>query len=490
MIHLLLFMTGLLLQSGLALQSPNLVWIISDDLGWNDVGFRNPDVKSPNIDQLVRTGILLNHSYVQPVCSPSRTAFMTGIYPHRLGLQQIVILERQAVCVPLDKTFFPQVLKQHGYKTHAVGKWHLGFCNWNCTPTFRGFDSFYGFYNPGEDFYTKEVDGYYDFRFNTTVHTQAKGGYSTEQFASRAEDIIRFHDKDWPLFLYLPLQSVHTPLQVPQKYVDMYADIDYENRRNLSGMVTAMDDAVGRVVAALKDKGIYDNTLIFFTADNGGWTPFGSNNLPLRGGKASLFEGGTRVVAFLHGPLLNQSGVVYDGLIHAVDWFPTLANALGINYEDPKQDGVNQWKAIITGGDSMRSEFVYNMNYDPLPATGAVAIRVGAYKLIEGFPGPYQEHYEIGATEQGYSGPFDSQPVFDWVAQSPYNDTLSARLLFNLKDDPYEEHNLYDQLPKVAKKLHDRLMKYKKRYVPPNFPQPSPLADPENYGGFWSPGWC
>ncbi|BFZ22840.1 hypothetical protein BsWGS_25878 [Bradybaena similaris] len=253
-----------------------------------------------------------------------------------------------------------------------------------------------------------------------------------------------------------------------------------------------MDDAVGRVVAALIEKAIYNETFIFFTSDNGGWTPFGGNNLPLRGGKVSLFEGGTRVVAFLHGPLLNQSGVVYDGVIHAVDWFPTLAHALGINYTDPRQDGVNQWAAIISGGESKRSEFVYNMDDHPFPAQGAVAIRVGDYKLIEGFPGMYQEHYQIGATDQGYAGRFLPQEVLDWVAQSPYNATrsLNSRLLFNLKDDPYEEHNLYDQLPKVAKKLHDRLMKYKKRYVPPNFPQPSPLADPQNYGGFWSPGWC
>ncbi|CAG5124531.1 unnamed protein product, partial [Candidula unifasciata] len=401
-----------------------------------------------------------------------------------------VILPSQSVCVPQNVTFFPQVLKQHGYKTHAVGKWHLGFCNWGCTPTYRGFNSFYGFYNAAEDYYTKETSGYYDFRFNLTVHKEAKGGYSAEQYASRAEDIIRFHNTDSPLFLYLALQNVHTPLQVPQKYLDMYTNIEDENRRNLSAMVTALDDVVGRVVTALKQKGIYNDTLIFFTSDNGGWTPSGSNNLPLRGGKASLFEGGTRVVTFLHGPVLNQSGVIYNGMIHAVDWFPTLASALGINYTDQNQDGVNQWEAIISGGESKRSEFVYNMDYDPHPAQGAVAIRMGDYKLIEGFPGPYQEHYQIGAKDQGYAGPFSPKPIMDWVARGPYNDTINAKLLYNLKDDPYECNNLYDHLPHVARRLHERLGQYKKQYVAPNFPDSNRLADPRNYGGFWSPGWC
>ncbi|CAG5128221.1 unnamed protein product, partial [Candidula unifasciata] len=229
MVYLLCWLVTLAFYSELVLSGPNLVWIVADDLGYNDVGFHNPDVKSPNIDHLAQTGIKLNQSYVQPLCSPSRTAFMTGIYP----FPHLVIQPGQAVCVPLNITMFPEVLKQNGYKTHAVGKWHLGFCNWACTPTFRGFDSFYGFYNGGEDFYTKQYLGYFDFRFNTSVHKQAKGGYST----------------------------------VPQKYLDMYAHIDDENRRNFSGMVTSMDDAVGRVVTALKEKGIYNNTLIFFTSD-------------------------------------------------------------------------------------------------------------------------------------------------------------------------------------------------------------------------------
>ncbi|CAG5124532.1 unnamed protein product [Candidula unifasciata] len=177
-------------------------------------------------------------------------------------------------------------------------------------------------------------------------------------------------------------------------------------------------------------------------------------------------------------------------MIHAVDWFPTLVKALGINYTGTSQDGVNQWEAIISGGKSKRSEFVYNMDYDPLPVQGAVAIRVGDYKMIEGFPGAYQERYEIGAKDQGFAGTYTAELVFEWVAQSPYNDTLAAQLLFNLKDDPYEENNLYDELPEVVRRLQDRLKEYRKGYVSPNFPADSQLSNPENYGGSWTPGWC
>ncbi|XP_041378172.1 flavin-containing monooxygenase 5-like isoform X2 [Gigantopelta aegis] len=301
--------------------------------GWNDIGFHNPEIKSPNIDKLATEGVILNSSYVQPLCSPSRSAIMTGYYPFKMGLQHWVIFPYQPVCVPLNITLLPEKLKELGYSTHMIGKWHLGFCSWKCTPTYRGFDSFFGYYNADEDYYSHTVDNYLDFHENKIPAWNYNGTYSTNLFASVATDIINRHNKSRPLFLYLPFQAVHEPIEVPKRYEDMYPNIQNEGRRKFSGMVSALDEAVGNVTSALKQNGMLDDTLIFFTADNGGWIPYYGNNYPLRGGKLTVYEGGTRAVAFINGRGLKKPGTVYDGMMHAIDWMPTIIAAAGGNSE-------------------------------------------------------------------------------------------------------------------------------------------------------------
>lgn len=479
---------------------PNIVLVLADDLGWNDIGFHNPEIKSPNLDRLAHEGIILNQSYVQPLCSPSRAALMTGLYPYRIGLQHVVIYRGQPVCVPLNQTLLPQVLKTAGYATHMVGKWHLGFCDWKCTPTYRGFDTFYGYYSSMEDYYTKIYDDGFDFRDQKTVVKTANGTYSTFLYTERIRKIIRDHDTSKPLFLYLPFQSVHEPLEVPKNYSDLYPNIKDKDRKTFSGMVTSLDDAVGEVVTSLKRKGIYNNTLIVFSADNGGWVNYGGNNYPLRGGKFSIFEGGTRAVAFVHGPMFNKTGIKYDGLIHIVDWFPTLAEAAGAEYDAHDQDGVSQWQSLLSASmPSKRQEVVYNLDLSWDPIQGRAAIRYGDYKLIAGFPGLYPGWYappgtsdakihknlvlssttdlEVEATEQFLQDPhYVNEPGFQY--------------LFNLKDDPEERNNIYDAHPDIVKNLQARLDAHMAQYVPPNFPLPSPEADPARHGGIWTPGWC
>ena len=126
---------------------PHILFIVADDMGWNDVGFRDSEMYTPNIDKMASEGMVLNYSYMQAVCTPSRAAFLTGVYPFRMGLQHSVLSAMQNASVPLKYEFFPQLLQRAGYKTHMVGKWHLGFCNYNMTPTHRGFHTFYGMYN-------------------------------------------------------------------------------------------------------------------------------------------------------------------------------------------------------------------------------------------------------------------------------------------------------------------------------------------------------
>ncbi|XP_022329100.2 arylsulfatase B-like [Crassostrea virginica] len=475
---LLLVCVVQLLSTVLA-KPPHILFIVADDYGWNDVGFRNPDVITPNIDKLARSGMILDSSYVMPVCTPSRNSFMTGHYAYKSGLQHLVILPQQAACAPLNYTFLPQKLKELGYATHAIGKWHLGFCKWECTPTYRGFDSFYGYYNGAEDYYSLSVAGGKDFRDNKTP-VNATGEYSTYLYARRAKSIIMEHNVSQPLYLYLPFQSVHEPLQVPDKYSNMYAKVKTKSRRTYLGMVTAMDEAIGNITETLKKKGIFNDTLIIFTADNGGWTTYGGNNYPLRGGKATVFEGGTRATAFVTGAGIQKSNYVYPGIIHAVDWMPTVLSAAG-GSPDPNMDGIDQWDSLRTAGESKRSEFIYNIDDLKPEICGHAAIRMGDYKLIDGYPGFYQGWYKPDQVDHRH---YEELTVNE---TRPFIDKL---MLFNLKDDPNEHVDLSKKHPDIAAKLKGRLEEYHKQIVPANFPENSKSSAPENYGGFWTPGWC
>ncbi|KAK3108902.1 hypothetical protein FSP39_018311 [Pinctada imbricata] len=352
----------------------NILFIVADDLGWNDVGFHNPDMITPNIDKLAYSGIILNKSYVQPVCTPSRNSWMSGYYPFRSGLQHGALLPKQAVCAPLNRTFLPQELKKLDYATHMIGKWHLGFCSWDCTPTYRGFDSFFGYYNGAEDYYSHVIQKGKDFRADK-IPVEADGEYSAHLYAKKAQKIIQDHNLNHSLFLYLPFQSVHEPIQVPKKYEDMYEHIKNKNRRQYSGMVTAMDEAIGNITQALKDRNMFDDTLILFTADNGGWPTFAGNNYPLRGSKITIFEGGTRAASFITGSGIDAKNKTYDGMLHAVDWMPTLVAAAGGSISNPDMDGINQWDNIRNLRPSDRTGFVYNLDDKFPPVNGHAAIR-------------------------------------------------------------------------------------------------------------------
>ncbi|XP_013421298.1 arylsulfatase B [Lingula anatina] len=476
---------------------PNIVFIVADDLGFNDVGFNNPDILSPNIDKLASEGVILDQSYVHPVCTPSRSAFMTGLYPWKAGLQHGTIHPLQPVCAPYNVTFLPEVLRKQGYATHMVGKWHLGFCNWNCTPTYRGFDSFFGFYSGMEDYYAHTRDNGLDLRDDEKPDRLDGGIYSAELFAMRAKRIITNHDKNRPLFLYLPFQNVHAPVQVPRRYSNMYAHIQDETRRNFSGMVSAMDEAIGNITTALKEAGLYDNTLIAFTSDNGG-SPFrGGNNFPLRGSKASIWEGGTRAVAFVHGPMLQKTGYRHNGKFHAVDWFQTfLAVAGGSPAANINMDSMNLWPMLKLGIDSARTEFVYHLDNKSPSLQGHAAIRVGDYKYIEGFPGLFSGWAEPPKVQQSQEylnldHDRDSLDAFyKYMQKSKTSPGYSGHGLYNIKDDPTEHKNLVQTMPQVVQEMKKKLKLAQQEMVPANDPPDDNKGNPNNFGGVWTPGWC
>lgn len=378
-------------------QQPNIILIVADDLGYNDVSFHGSDqIPTPNIDFLGYTGIILNNYYVSPICTPTRSAIMTGRHPIHTGMQSGVIVGTQAYGLPLNETIMPQYLNKLGYRSHIVGKWHLGMYRWEYTPLYRGFESHIGYYQGCEDYYTHTYEADLsqwglDLRRDKELLWNYTGKYSTEVFKEEAVKIINEHNKSQPLFLYLPFQAVHsgngdsTHLQAPKEYIDKFGYIQNEQRRIYAAMVSALDDAVGEVYDALKNNGILNNSIIVFTTDNGGpangFDYNAANNYPLRGVKATLWEGGVRGVGLVHSPLLEKQGYVSEQMLHVCDWLPTFFKAAGGDTSVLKNlDGFDSWEMLSSNGAAVRSEILHNID----PDDDSSAIRVGDYKLLIG----------------------------------------------------------------------------------------------------------
>lgn len=416
---------------------PHIVYIMSDDQGWKDVGFHGSDIKTPNIDQLAQGGARLAQFYAQPMCTPSRAALMTGRYPHRYGLQTLVIPSAATYGLPTDEWLLPQVLKEAGYKTAIVGKWHLGHADRKYWPRQRGFDYQYGPLLGEIDYFTHSAHGTRDwFRDNQPVK---EDGYVTRLLGKDAVRLIENHDPKTPLFLYLTFTAPHSPYQAPQEHLDKYKHIADPARRAYAAMISAMDDEIGQVIGALEKRNMRDNTLIVFQSDNGGprsakftgevdmsKSTIPADNGPYRDGKGTLYEGGTRVAALANWPGHIKPGSVVDQPIHMVDMYPTLAGLAGAPLGKGKPlDGLNVWPALGAGKPSPRNEVVYDI--EPFRA----AVRQGDWKLV-------------------------------WRAILP-----SSVELFNLAQDPAEKTNLADKHPQKVAELQQRIEALAREAAPP-----------------------
>lgn len=368
-----------------AAKKPHILYIVADDLGFADVGFRSPELATPTIDQLAREGAELEQFYVQPMCTPTRAALMTGRYPMRYGLQSFVILPEQNYGIPLDEKLLPQILKEAGYSTAIIGKWHLGHADRNLWPKQRGFDYQYGALIGEIDYNTHKVHGVTDWYRNNRKLDEP--GYVTTLLGKDAVRHIRQHDPAKPLFMYLAFTAPHTPFQAPKAYVDRFTSITDPNRRTYAAMINAMDEQIGAVLAELSRKGMRDDTLVIFHSDNGGVTSAAfagqietkgqlpARNTPLRNGKGSLDEGGTRAVALANWPGRIKPGKV-DQPLHVVDMLPTLAARAGASLTGTKPlDGVDVWQTLSQGAPSPRTEIVYNVEMF------RAALRQGDWKL-------------------------------------------------------------------------------------------------------------
>ncbi|WP_252730654.1 sulfatase-like hydrolase/transferase [Colwellia sp. E2M01] len=341
-------------------ERPNIIVILADDLGYNDLGFTgSKQIKTPNIDQLANNGITFTNGYVtHPYCGPSRAGLITGRYQARFGMENNVTYapEDKYMGLPLDQITFAKRLQQTGYKTSIFGKWHLGGAT-HFQPNNRGFDYFYGFLDGGHMYMPGEVtvggEGYkLPLMRNTDVAEFNE--YLTTALSKDAAKYIE-HSSKTPFLMYLAYNAPHGPLQAPQAYIDKYKHIKNKERRIYAAMVDAMDEGVGIVVDALKQQDKLDNTLIFFLSDNGGvypeeWLPDHNwaNNFPFRRGKVALLEGGIHVPFIAHWPNQIAKGQTFDGLVSSLDIAATSVALAGAN--DDELDGVNL-VPYVTGQD-------------------------------------------------------------------------------------------------------------------------------------------
>ncbi|HEY3322527.1 MAG TPA: arylsulfatase [Planctomycetota bacterium] len=415
---------------------PNIVIILADDQGYEDTGFNgSKQIRTSNLDKLARDGSILESFYVQPCCSPTRSSLMTGRYVIRTGVYHVVHPHAQWG-LPLQERTLAEALRQAGYETAICGKWHLGEFKPDYLPTHRGFDHQYGLWFGMIDYFTHKRGGDVDWHRDDKPCNDE--GYSTHLIAREACRIIREKTADKPLFLYVPFNGVHAPHQVPDEYKKPFENLS-GSRRTYAGMVAAMDEGVGQIVAALKEKGIFDNTLIVFSSDNGGPAPGKvTSNAPLRAGKGSIYEGGIRGCAFASWPNHIPAGKVIKEPLHVVDWYPTLIKLAGGSLEQKLPiDGIDIWPLLTTGAKPEREALLL-----PGMAPNQAAIRMGDWKLL------------LRASDTDAED-LDQLPEGKGVQ------------LFNLAADIGESKDLAAANPEKVRELQSRLTAYLKTAVPP-----------------------
>ena len=457
-------------------KKPHIVMVVMDDLGSHDLGLHGTGIKTPHSDKLAQDGMYLDNYYVTPYCSPTRASLMSGKYPIHTGIYN-VISDYSAAGLPVEEETLADLLKKGGYETRAVGKWHLGFAKWEFTPTYRGFDSFYGFYKGGQDYFTHMSHKAYDLRFDSQPNCgdgcsqiiDERGNYSTHVYTREAIHVIQNYnvssyesDDGKPLFLYLAFQAVHGPNEVPPEYMEVYDDKNWtEQRKIYAGMLTAADEGIGNVTQALKDNGLWDDTLFIFTTDNGGPTVAcavqGSSNYPKRGGKCSVWEGGTTGDAFMSGPVLERLGIrqqsKFPHLFHVVDWLPTLAELVGVATRQDI-DGKSQLRGLrydMAVREHVLVGYAYGQKYGTKGWYGP-AIRYGRWKLIQGKSGG-PDQYDIKPRGS-------RKPLPAGVNDSSY-------VLYDLETDIGEVNNVASLHPDVVEFLRQKLKEYHEEVVPP-----------------------
>ena len=362
---------------------PNIVVFLVDDMNWHYPGFNGGACETPNLDRLAKEGTRLTRFYVHSVCSPTRAALLTGRYPFRNGMEERSHGNDTAGMLPDERTL-AQALKQTGYDTAIIGKWHLG--NWyqRQLPLQRGFDHHYGLYGALISYNGKTRGQWYD--WHRDGETIREDGYTTDLFAGEFERLMAARDTDRPFFYYVAFNAMHSPYDAPSKLVEKYRKLAATAPgagKNASpqelATLEAMDTAIGKMIAAMKVKGVLDNTLIVFFNDNGG----ANENPPFRNGKGSTYEGGVRVPCVIHWPGHVPANKTVDGMVHVADLYPTLLKLAGGSLAQPLPlDGMDMWDVFTGRKPSPRTEVVHNLPGGGTGEMGEMSICQGSWKLV------------------------------------------------------------------------------------------------------------
>ena len=366
-----------------SLQKPNIIIVLTDDQGYKDVGFNgSTDILTPNIDSIAARGIVFSNGYVShPYCSPSRAGLMTGKYQQRFGHEHNVPFRPndETMGTPTDQVFLSQIMKEAGYSTCAIGKWHLGD-HPKFLPHNRGFDHWFGFSGGNMNFWgfprLKNGEMYVQ-RNDEKIQPKALT-YLTDDFTDEALSFIKKNKKD-PFFMYLAYNAPHSPDHATKRYLEKTAHIEYGTRSVYGAMIAGVDEGVGRIEALLKEMNLRDNTMIVFLSDNGGRLD-AANNGQFRGHKGMLFEGGIRVPFAMSWPAKLPQGVSYNQPVSSLDLYNTCMAAAGMEASKGQQlDGVNLIPYLTGANQGVPHDVLYWR-----VANGAeYAVRKGAYKLIK-----------------------------------------------------------------------------------------------------------
>lgn len=402
---LLIASPALLLSAEPKAARPNIVFLLADDQGYEDCGFMgSTEIKTPNLDALARAGTVLKSFYVQPVCSPTRAALMTGRYPVHTGIFDYIRPDAKNGLSPQERTL-ADALRSAGYETAICGKWHLGRFLPAYRPLQRGFDHQYGLWGGSVNYFTHKNNKVMDWHRDDQPCDDE--GYATQLIAQEACRMIRERSADKPLFLYVPFNAPHGPFHSPDQTRQPAS-----NRDRYAAMLATMDEGIGKIVATVEEVGIRDNTLIIFASDNGGPAPGEvTSNGQLRAGKGTVYEGGVRVCACVNWPGVIPANKINNELLHIVDWYPTLVKLGGGSLEQKLPlDGYDIWP-VLTQSSASPHESILLCGRSPRET----ALRKGDWKLIQ---------LENGGLE-----------------------------LYNLSTDSGEAHNLVLKQPDIVKKM-------------------------------------
>jgi arylsulfatase A-like enzyme len=435
-----------LISFGLTVEAgpPNIVFFLVDDLGYADCGFNGgQDIRTPNIDRLAREGAILESHYVQPVCSPTRAALLTGRYATKTGVYTIV-RPKATWGLPLNERTLANALKEAGYETAISGKWHLGEHEAAYRPTARGFDHQYGHYFGMIDYFTHIRQPWHDWFRND--HEVKEEGYSTHLIAKEACARIENKEHDKPLFLYVPFNGVHSPLQVPENYLKAYPELE-GNRLKMAGMLSAVDEAIGQIVGAIEQAGLREQTMFVFSADNGGPTQYSNLNGPLRSGKGTLYEGGIRGCAFANWPGQIKAAQRIAEPVHVIDWYPTFVRLAGGKLEQSlPMDGKDLWPLLTQSAKSPHDAIL------SVQTPTQAALRMGDWKLIA---------FDRDETAKARKGKANQ------AATKSENQIAKTYELYNLAMDIGESQNLATKEPEQLQKMQSKLTELLREAVSP-----------------------